>query len=124
MPNCQYGDSRNCKGQVRDCRLFSVCICFLNAHKQNAHGKIPLKHRSTNENWQDTSFINYTAMQSYSTNYIFMKYANVTDPKQLFLSFLLEVTQRANSKFSVSRSHFVFVVFDFIYIIFCASHVP
>lgn len=32
----------------------------------------------------------------------------------------MEVTQRANSKFSVSRSHFVFVVFDFIYIIFCA----
>lgn len=61
------------KWETADCSQF--VFVFLNAHKQNAHGKITLKHRSTNKHWQDTSFINYTAMQSYSTNYIFMKYA-------------------------------------------------
>lgn len=78
-------ETAKAKWETADCSQF--VFVFLNAHKQNAHGKIPLKHRSTNENWQDTSFINYTAMQSYSTNYIFMKYANVTDPKQLFSEF-------------------------------------
>lgn len=73
------------KWETADCSQF--VFVFKNAHKQNAHGKITLKHRSTNKHWQDTSFINYTVMQSYSTNYIFMKYANVTDPKPFFLNF-------------------------------------